>query len=1163
VSKRTAGSVSSPASPLQVSAGLLRRKCACGNHTPGGGSCEECKKKDEKPTVQRFASTSTSAPSASPQAPPVVGEVLRSSGRPLDGATRAFFEPRFQRDFSQVRVHEDAPAAQSARAVDAAAYAVGNRIVLDSDHAETQGGRKLPLLAHELAHVEQNGTSTALPSHLSVAAADSHEEHEADARASAIMRNEHASPVVSASRTLHRAPGTTPGWAGAKGINVGETANDGVRRIPVDKLDVGQQTANTPSGRAIVLVPPGFDPTKPAEVLVYFHGHGSGYSDAGGAPRDQSADHMSAQLKGSGRTQTLAILPQGNADSTFGMNAKKEKVFKTDDYVDAVLTSLEGMGALKPRPTVAGTIISGHSGAGELINEKLLGGAAGSALPAKLRAVELFDAINGPREFMALQSFLTTQLASDLHQVLALQTEAERLNYLKSSFRFRAHFSHDKETKTFYSQWHVGPVPADSKINDRRPIKKLIEEFFTTNATALGGAASPVTQAFEANYLVIDVGGQVGHEAVVGDGNRLMQALQAMPKLERGADRVPQIAPPVVAEALRTSGRPLGESERSWAEGHFHRDLGGVRIHDDTRAAGAARALQAQAYTVGRDIVFGAGRYAPGTSAGRGLLAHELTHVMQQGELTRSTPRTLPTPLPVGVPDDRWERQARSAEAPATRDEVAGLRVQRAPNGTVDAAMCEANKNPNPAQLGSCNYKEPENCATYEAWVRTFTLLKTFASTDTPGMTMPDGSTRKSPSNFQVIGGADEKADLDFQPASTPQKQAAPPTVPLKPGERFIDHPTDEWVKTCLPPNLRATAYQLPADCADIAMILRHVWLAAHHRTEMFGKWTLGDGAGRAAEGSVQQMISAEGSGTVAGMVAPYVGSDGKALRSFAALEPLLHPGDILVWSHFKKADVTFQGSRTGGHTHTVSDVRRDASGKMTQLILLQGNEPLFPAQKEEIHGFLGPKAAKPSFETLGEAPGRRIERETASESGLRIDHGTDQNVKRGKTTIPIWVWDDHTLLDVAGPPRTTRRPATQRRAGDKGDVPRRLTDWIAPLKQAGSGNFASMFEGMLYELRAKVEGGGSEPEAEVKQVGKAAGERARELDKRAGKASAGATVATHLQYTAAVIYDFTNSRDLATSRKLDSAYDLTTTMLLRHLYWLRDALQQAAGAAP
>ena len=83
--------------------------------------------------------------------------------------------------------------------------------------------------------------------------------------------------------------------------------------------------------------------------------------------------------------------------------------------------------------------------------------------------------------------------------------------------------------------------------------------------------------------------------------------------------------------AARAPGRSLPASLKEEFEAAFGADLGAVRVHTGDQAAQLSRGLQAQAFTHGPDVFFGAGRYAPGTAAGRRLLAHELTHVVQQG----------------------------------------------------------------------------------------------------------------------------------------------------------------------------------------------------------------------------------------------------------------------------------------------------------------------------------------------------------------------------------------------------------------------------------------------------------------------------------------------------------------------------------------------------
>jgi Domain of unknown function (DUF4157) len=85
-----------------------------------------------------------------------------------------------------------------------------------------------------------------------------------------------------------------------------------------------------------------------------------------------------------------------------------------------------------------------------------------------------------------------------------------------------------------------------------------------------------------------------------------------------------------VQTVLGSPGHPLDASTREFMENRFGHDFGHVRVHTDGEAPESARALNALAYTVGRDIVFAGGRYAPGTKQGRELLAHELAHVLQQ-----------------------------------------------------------------------------------------------------------------------------------------------------------------------------------------------------------------------------------------------------------------------------------------------------------------------------------------------------------------------------------------------------------------------------------------------------------------------------------------------------------------------------------------------------
>lgn len=127
--------------------------------------------------------------------------------------------------------------------------------------------------------------------------------------------------------------------------------------------------------------------------------------------------------------------------------------------------------------------------------------------------------------------------------------------------------------------------------------------------------------------------------------------------LQRSAmGSAPETVPPIVHEVLQSPGRPLDQATRAFMEPRFGHDFSRVRVHTDVRAAESARAVNALAYTVGRSVVFGAGQYAPRAPHGLSLLAHELTHVAQQHQVSS-------TPAELDLSNPRQEREADAAGA--------------------------------------------------------------------------------------------------------------------------------------------------------------------------------------------------------------------------------------------------------------------------------------------------------------------------------------------------------------------------------------------------------------------------------------------------------------------------------------------------------------------
>jgi hypothetical protein len=116
--------------------------------------------------------------------------------------------------------------------------------------------------------------------------------------------------------------------------------------------------------------------------------------------------------------------------------------------------------------------------------------------------------------------------------------------------------------------------------------------------------------------------------------------------------------------SLQGAGRPLPGAARRFFESRFGVDLGTVRVHTGPRAAQTARAINARAYTLGRDIVFGAGQFSTDSLRGQRLIAHELAHVLQQSPGPSSSP-----PVRAGASAIQREPAAAEAEAPLEAEE--------------------------------------------------------------------------------------------------------------------------------------------------------------------------------------------------------------------------------------------------------------------------------------------------------------------------------------------------------------------------------------------------------------------------------------------------------------------------------------------------------------
>jgi len=270
--------------------------------------------------------------------------------------------------------------------------------------------------------------------------------------------------------------------------------------------------------------------------------------------------------------------------------------------------------------------------------------------------------------------------------------------------------------------------------------------------TARNVSAAPVSvqgnQAALSLQRKCDCGGGPDCDCDMGDDKKKKDKSSPATALHRAAasSSMPGEAPPIVRETLDSPGQTLDPQTRSFFEARFGHDFSGVRIHADARAGQSARAVNALAYTVGRDIAFAPGRFAPSTTEGRHLLAHELAHTLQQPGSAHQA-EAPSGPLPVTHSNTPEERHADSVASRAL-----GNAVPNAAAGS--AAPRSVRRAPDPASPATAPGASPAPSA------------QPANQPPAPAATSPGGATPTEPS-----GG---------QPAAAPAPNPGQATEPRK-----------------------------------------------------------------------------------------------------------------------------------------------------------------------------------------------------------------------------------------------------------------------------------------------------------------------------------------------------------------------------------------------
>ncbi|MBC9251679.1 hypothetical protein A9179_15505 [Pseudomonas alcaligenes] len=269
--------------------------------------------------------------------------------------------------------------------------------------------------------------------------------------------------------------------------------------------------------------------------------------------------------------------------------------------------------------------------------------------------------------------------------------------------------------------------------------------------------------------------------------------------------------PASVGDTLTRPGRPLDADTRSFMEERFGSDFGAVRIHDDSAAAASARDVDAHAYTVGNNVVFGAGQYQPHSDSGRHLLAHELAHTVQQQGLQRAGVSNL---ADQGPDYQRLEREADFAADSVMRGQplASGVLSQSGPRLSRQPATA-GGPPPTPAVAPTtaagatpavAEGKEKDPPPGFTAEYETSTYNRSFSLTSSEVPVQVTGSVSKTQADYEV-----EKLVLPPQKGPYALAHCNKPYLPLKatfewaggvpkPYKNIARDPTDTLQRTWL-----------------------------------------------------------------------------------------------------------------------------------------------------------------------------------------------------------------------------------------------------------------------------------------------------------------------------------------------------------------------------
>jgi len=557
----------------------LQRKCGCGGSGGATGECEECKEKEkqEKSNLQRKAS----GPRESAVAPPIVHEVLNSPGHPLDRVTRDFFNARFGHDFSRVRVHTDLRAGNSAKAVGVHAYTVGNDIVFDSGQYSPASVKGRKLLAHELAHtIQQRPVLSRQPDPLN-RPLPPHDPSPRFAPTGACYGSAICRDLITPSKLLAHAA------EDPQNKEKREHRKKVCQKKPPDAACTAEGHGSV--ARETTKLLKGYDPSRPARGAKLI------------VDKDLESDFKASTM----RCRDFVPPTSGTECITVPDETEKQAA-QFNNTMD---------------PTIGGEERGKWR---ERMVEILVHESEHTRFRAAFRAGGFPEATQ--------QDCATKDTLAAMNELAAMLTEFPiRMERIRTSVGLSPE-DRQKELEEWRTHRILGKEQSITvSLRTARcacnceDADKMIRETvgFTTASWTQQQKNELHRELRDPRWSSLDLRWPFVAPAIPSVGRPDMQRKAAGPAAS-------DVAPPIVHEVLNSPGQPLDKAPRTQFERGIGHDLSKVRIHTDGKAAESAGAVNALAYTVGNDVVFGHGQYNPGTRQGGHLLAHELAHTVQQ-----------------------------------------------------------------------------------------------------------------------------------------------------------------------------------------------------------------------------------------------------------------------------------------------------------------------------------------------------------------------------------------------------------------------------------------------------------------------------------------------------------------------------------------------------